>query len=436
MLNIERYYNLLADFEPMELSGKVTKIIGLTVEANGPPSKIGDICYVYDKYETTFTQAEVVGFKEGKVILMPFGSLSGIGPGSKVKAGNRQLSVGVGSHLIGRVLNALGEPMDDLPLTAPEAFYPVDNIPPNPLTRQRINQIMPLGVKSIDSMLSLGRGQRVGIFAGSGVGKSTLLGTIARNADADVNVIALVGERGREVRDFIEKDLGEEGLKKSILIVATSDMPALLRLKSAMVATAIAEFFRDQGKDVLLLMDSITRFAMAQREIGMSTGEPPVSRGYPPSVYTILPKLLERSGAAEQGSITAIYTVLVEGDDMNEPIADTVRGILDGHIILSRALANANHYPPIDVLGSVSRVMKDIVSDEQFKAAGFLRNSIATYNEASDLINIGAYKQGSNPKIDQAIGIHQQILDFLQQEAGVGHAYPQTLDIMLKLAKN
>ncbi len=364
---------------------------------------------------------------------MPFGDLSGVGPGSRVVSTNAAFKVPVGDGFIGRILGPLGEPMDDKGPVAPQAHYTIENMPPNPLERKRIKEILPLGVKAIDSLLTIGRGQRIGIFAGSGVGKSTLLGMIARNATADVNVITLVGERGREVLDFVEKDLKEEGMKKSVLVIATSDQPALLRLKCAMVGTAFAEYFRDQGKNVLLLMDSLTRFAMAQREIGMAIGEPPVSRGYTPSVYAILPRLLERSGTSSSGEITGLYTVLVEGDDMNEPIADTVRGILDGHIVLSRALAHANHYPAIDVLASISRLMNDIAAKEHKNAAGFVKNKMATYREAQDLINIGAYQKGSNPDIDQAIKAIGEINALLKQDIEERFSFEEIIDTLVNI---
>lgn len=434
-IDFSKYHEMLAAADPLEYGGRVTKIVGLTVESSGPAGKIGDICNIHTLDQNHAMRAEVVGFKDNKVLLMPFGNLDGVGLGSRVISTNSTLNVPVGMDFVGRVLDGLGNPMDDMPPPRVDVYYPVENMPPNPLTRERIHEPLSLGVKSLDGMLTVGRGQRLGIFAGSGVGKSTLLGMIARNTVADINVITLVGERGREVRDFIEKDLQEEGLKKSILVVATSDTPALIRLKSAMIGTAIAEYFRDQGLDVLLLMDSLTRFAMAQREIGMAAGEPPVSRGYPPSVYAILPKLLERSGTAEKGSITGIYTVLVEGDDMNEPISDTVRGILDGHIVLSRKLAHSNHYPPIDVLASVSRVMPEIVTREHLDAVGFIRNKLATYREASDLINIGAYQKGANPEIDEAVRLHPQIQEFLRQETDQGYSYQQTLQMLQAVAK-
>jgi len=426
-INLKKYGEILGNLDPLEYGGKVMKIIGLTIESNGPATKIGDICRVYSYAGDKYIEAEVVGFKDQRVLLMPLGKLEGIGLGSRVISTNRPFEIAVGEKLIGRVLDALGNPIDHKGAIKPACYYPTENEPPSPLSRRRISEILPMGIKAIDGLLTVGRGQRLGIFAGSGVGKSTLLGMIARYAVADVNVITLVGERGREVKEFIERDLGEEGLKKSVLVVATSDQPALLRLKSAMVGTAIAEYFRDQGYNVLLLMDSLTRFAMAQREIGMAVGEPPISRGYPPSVYSLLPKLLERSGMSDKGSITGLYTVLVEGDDMNEPISDTVRGILDGHIVLSRSLAAANHYPAIDVLSSISRVMYDLVSTEQNENAGVLKNKLAVYRDAKDLINIGAYQNGSNPSIDSAISLMGQINAFLQQERDESFTYEETI---------
>jgi len=429
-VDLKKYSDYLAKFDTLERAGRVTKIVGLAVEATGPSSRIGDVCEMYTLDNSRSMRAEIVGFRDGQTLLMPFGSLEGIGLGSYVVYTGKTLRVPVGKELVGRILDALGNPFDDLPEPKIDAWYPADSAPPNPLTRDRIKEVLPLGVKAIDSMLTVGRGQRLGIFAGSGVGKSTLLGMMARYAVADVNVIVLVGERGREVRDFIEKDLGEEGLRKSVLVIATSDQPALLRLKCAMTGTAVAEYFRDQGLKVLLLMDSLTRFAMAQREIGMAAGEPPVSRGFPPSVFAILPKLLERSGMSDKGSITGLYTVLVEGDDMNEPISDTVRGILDGHIVLSRAIANSNHYPPIDVLGSVSRVMPDIVSKEHLTEFGTIKNMIAVYREAEDLINIGAYREGANPEIDRSVRLHNPIQGFLKQDMMEHYSFDETLDMM------
>lgn len=358
--------------------------------------------------------AEVVGFRKNNILLMPLGDMSGIGPGSIVEAMGKPLTVKVSQELLGRSLNGLGAPMDGKgPLVGDD--YPVINPPPNPLTRNRIKYPLPLGVKALDGLLTVGKGQRIGIFAGSGVGKSTLLGMIARNAKADVNVIALIGERGREVREFLEKDLGEEGLKRSVLVIATSDQPALVRVKAAEVATSIAEYFRSQGKDVLLLMDSLTRFAMAQREIGLATGEPPVTRGYTPSVFSVMPRLLERAGNSETGSITGIYTVLVDGDDLTEIITDIARGILDGHIVLNRKIANKNHYPAIDVLASVSRVMPDITAREHMRASNEIKKVMAVFRDAEDLINIGAYQKGSSADIDNAIQKNPLINEFLMQ---------------------
>ena len=430
---IEQFKSQIPKLDTVELSGTVSKVIGMTVESKGPMVKMGDICKIYPNRGDGSMLAEVVGFRDQTVILMPFGNVAGIGVGNKVIATGMEYLVHVGENLKGRILDALGNPMDGKGKVVCQTSYPVENQPPNPLERKRIKEVLPLGVRAIDTLLTLGKGQRVGIFAGSGVGKSTLLGMIARRASADINVITLVGERGREVLDFIEKDLQEEGLKKSVLVVATSDQPALLRLKSAMVGTAIAEYFRDQGYNVMLMMDSLTRFAMAQREIGMTVGEPPVSRGFTPSVYAMLPRLLERSGTSLKGSITGIYTVLVEGDDMNEPISDTVRGILDGHIVLSRKLANNNQYPAIDVLASISRLMTDIVSPEHWKMANHIKNMMMTYNEVQDLVNIGAYKSGSDAKIDESIGLREPILGLLKQEIKEASTFEDSLDKMRQI---
>mgnify|MGYP000863666835 FL=1 len=428
-------FEKVRNLNTVEHSGRVMKVVGLTVESNGPTVNMGNICRIYPFAGDSYVEAEVVGFRDQRVLLMPFGDMTGIGFGSRVVSTGRSLRVAVSGDLIGRVLDALGNPMDDGGPIRASAYYPVDNAPPNPLSRTRIKEAFPLGVRAVDGLLTVGQGQRLGIFAGSGVGKSTLLGMIARNAVADVNVIVLVGERGREVKDFIEKSLGEAGLRKSVLLVATSDQPALLRLKAALVGTSIAEYFRDQGMKGLLLMDSVTRFAMAQREIGMAVGEPPVSRGFPPSVYSILPKLLERSGTSESGSITALYTVLVEGDDMNEPISDTVRGILDGHIVLSRALATSNHYPAIDVLESISRTMKDIVPAEQYEQAGRIKNLMAVYRNSKDLIDIGAYKLGTSAEIDEAIRMNPRINGFLKQGVGEITPYDQVRDELFSLCE-
>jgi flagellum-specific ATP synthase len=429
--DFKEYEKILENTESVSYYGEVCRVIGLTVESIGPHARVGEVCLIYPlKEDASPVEAEVVGFKDNNILLMPYGELSCIGPGSKVVSTNRALTVPVGMGFIGRILDGLGKPMDDKGDIRTVEYYNVDNSPPDPLKRERIREVLPLGIKAIDGLLTCGRGQRIGLFAGSGVGKSTLLGMIARNAKADVNVITLVGERGREVRDFIEKDLKEEGLKKSVLVIATSDRPALVRVRAAMIGTSIAEYFRDKGLNVLFLMDSLTRFAMAQREIGMTSGEPPVSRGYTPSVFATLPRLLERTGNSDKGSITGIYTVLVDGDDMNEPIADTVRGILDGHIVLSRALANRNHYPAIDILASVSRVMPDIVSKEHITLANKVRGVMSVYRDVYDLITIGAYKKGTNPEIDRSIDLHKEIEAFLCQGIEEGFAFEDTLNII------
>jgi flagellum-specific ATP synthase len=416
MVNYDKYKNVISTHDFVKYSGRVSQVVGLTIESIGPAVNMGEICNIYPLKSQIPVVAEVVGFKNNIVSLMPLGDMGGIGPGSRVEATGKSLMVKVGDSLLGRILDGLGNPIDDKNLIDSKTYYPVLNTPPNPLTRKMIDEVLPLGIKCIDGLLTIGKGQRVGIFAGSGVGKSTLIGMIARNTKADINVIGLIGERGREVREFIENDLQEEGLARSVVIVATSDQPALVRLKAAQLATSIAEYFRDQGKDVMLLMDSITRFAMAQREVGLAVGEPPVTRGYTPSVFSIMPKLLERAGTSDVGSITGMYTVLVDGDDMNEPVADTVRGILDGHIVLSRSLANKNHFPAVDVLASISRVMPNIIGNEQKQYANEIKSLLAVYKEAEDLINIGAYTKGSNKNIDRAIDKIDQINNFLRQE--------------------
>lgn len=416
MFDHSKYISKIANSETMVLKGRITQVIGLVAESQGPFVALGELCYIYPKNNKPPIMAEVVGFKENRNLLMPIGELDGIGPGCDVIAAQSSLTVAVSPELLGRILDGIGNPIDGLGPVNSLTTYPLHNLPPPPLTRKRITAPLSVGVRAIDGLLTLGCGQRVGIMAGSGVGKSTLLGMIARNTQADINVIALIGERGREVREFIERDLGEAGLQRSVVVIATSDQPALVRVKGAMTATAIAEYYRDQGANVLLMMDSVTRFAMAQREIGLTIGEPPATRGYTPSVFAMLPKLLERSGMGNKGSITGIYTVLVEGDDMNEPIADSVRSILDGHIVLSRNLAAQNHYPSIDVLNSVSRVMYDIIDKPHWQSAQKLRSLLATYREAEDLINIGAYVTGSNPTIDESIRRIQDINLFLRQD--------------------
>jgi len=410
-----KYVEHLQQLDPVRVNGKVTQVIGLTVESEGPDASVGDVCHIYPFKSNVPLKAEVVGFRDNRVLLMPLGELHSIGPGCDVVSTGKPLTVQVGRELLGKVLNGLGEPLDGTFLPSRMSQYSTFNMPSNPLSRPRVLEPISVGVRCIDGLLSIGKGQRVGIFAGSGVGKSTLLGMIARNTSADVNVIALIGERGREVLDFIERDLGPEGLARSVVIVATSDQPALIRIKGALIATSIAEYFRDRGLNVMLMMDSVTRYAMAQREVGLAVGEPPATRGYTPSVFAGLPKLLERSGTGPKGSITAFYTVLVDGDDMNEPIADAVRGILDGHIVLHRNLANRGHFPAIDVLASVSRVMKEIVPDEQQQAANYMKRMLSTYKDSEDLINIGAYQQGSNPEIDKAMQLIPAIWDYTRQ---------------------
>ena len=408
----------LADLHATDLirhNGKVSQVIGLVIESNGPAMSVGETCEITYKRKDQPVIAEVVGFRDNKVLLMPLGELGGIGAGAEVRALGRPLDVALSPSLLGRVLDGLGRPIDDKGDIVAEKKSPTIANPPDPLARPRVTEPIALGIRAVDGLLTCGKGQRVGIFAGSGVGKSTILGMIARNTSADVNVIALVGERGKEVRDFIERDLGEVGLRRSVVVVATSDQPALVRIKAAFVAMTIAEYFRDQGLDVIFTMDSVTRLAMAQREVGLAIGEPTTTRGYTPSVFAQLPKLLERAGTSTAGTITGLYSVLVEGDDMNEPISDACRAILDGHIALSRALASANHYPAIDILGSVSRVMPDVTDDAQQSAAAAVRDILATYRDAEDLINIGAYVSGSNPRVDLAISKIESIRHFLRQ---------------------
>ncbi|MCK9224427.1 MAG: flagellar protein export ATPase FliI [Candidatus Muirbacterium halophilum] len=425
----------IKNIDTLKVNGKVTHVIGLLIESLGPSARIGELCYIYPRGSKEPIYSEIVGFKDNKVLLMPFSEVHDIAPGCEVRATGHTLRVGVGKALLGRVLDGMGRPMDGKGPVKFEKYYSVYNEPPNPLLRSRIKDKLELGVKSLDGVLTVGSGQRIGIFAGSGVGKSTLLGMIARNTEADINVFALVGERGREVREFIERDLGEEGLKKSVVVVATSDTPALIRLKGAYVATSIAEYFRDQGKKVILMMDSVTRFAMAQREVGLTIGEPPATRGYTPSVFSVLPKLLERSGTSEKGSITGIYTVLVEGSDMDEPVADAVRGILDGHVVLRRELVMQNHYPAIDILESVSRLMPEVCSEKHLMSANRLRSVYSTYKEAEDLINIGGYVKGSNPHIDFSIKKIDEIKNFLKQGVYEKFSFDETVEMLLDIFK-
>nr|WP_310936755.1 flagellar protein export ATPase FliI [Clostridium sp. SHJSY1] len=412
-INFQELIDKVEDTTTIYSEGVVSRVIGLTIEVEGIKAFVGELCKIYNQQGKPIN-CEVVGFKEKHVILMPLGELTGVSAGCRVVPQNKPLGVSCSDKLLGKILDGLGNPYD----SAEELLgvnYPLENEPPDPLKRIRIKDVMPTGVRAIDGFLTVGEGQRIGIFAGSGVGKSTTLGMIAREARADVNVISLIGERGREVLEFIEKDLGPEGMKKSVVVCATSDKPALIRMKGALTATAIAEYFRDQGKKVILMMDSVTRFAMAQREVGLAIGEPPATKGYTPSVFAKLPKLMERAGTSDKGSITAFYTVLVDGDDFNEPIADAVRGILDGHIVLSRKLAHKNHYPAIDILNSVSRLMSSIAENEHKEAASYARDLLATYKESEDLINIGAYVRGSNPKIDTAIRYNEPLEKFLRQ---------------------
>ncbi|HPX60173.1 MAG TPA: flagellar protein export ATPase FliI [Deltaproteobacteria bacterium] len=411
---MKRYRAAIESARPIKLHGKVTQVVGLVIEGYCPETSVGAICEIRPQ-EGAPIPAEVVGFRNNKTLLMPLGELRGVGLDSLISVRREKATLGVGPQMLGRVIDGLGNPIDDKGPLRTEEEYPIYATPVNPMTRPPIRRPLDLGIRSINGLLTCGQGQRVGIMAGSGVGKSTLLGMIARYTEADVNVIALIGERGRELREFIEKDLQEEGLKKSVVVVATSDQPPLVRMRGAYIATTIAEYFQKQGRKVLLMMDSATRFAMAMREVGLAIGEPPTTKGYTPSVFAALPKLLERTGNFAEGSITGLYTVLVEGDDFNEPISDSMRSILDGHIVLSRALAARNIYPPIDVLASASRVMSDVTRSEQQSLAGKFKETMATYKQSEDLINIGAYKSGSNPGIDYAILKNEAMISYLKQ---------------------
>lgn len=434
-INLEKFHQAIRNCSTVKLTGKVTQVIGLVIESEGPTVSVGELCYVSSHFPGVEPiPAEVVGFREGMVMLMAVGEMQGIGPGCEVVSAQKTLKVKVGDELLGRVLDGLGSPMDGKGPILSDEEYPLNAQPPDPLERPRIHENLYVGVRAIDGLITMGDGQRIGIMAGSGVGKSTLLSMIARNTEADISVIALVGERGREVRDFIERDLGEEGMKRAVVVVATSDQPALVRIKGAMTATAIAEYFRDQGRRVILMMDSVTRFAMAQREVGLTIGEPPATRGYTPSVFAMLPRLLERAGTSGKGSITGIYTVLVDGDDMNEPIADAVRSILDGHIVLSRSIAAQNHFPAIDVMTSVSRVMNEVVSEAHLKAAQRMRQLMAVYRDAEDLIHIGAYVKGSSPKIDESIEKIDKIDEFLCQGIYEVDTYEETEKKLIEIS--
>lgn len=431
-LDLSKHIRAAAACDPLRYNGKVVQVVGLTIESQGPSCQVGEVCKVHTRGGRAIP-AEVVGFRQERVVLMPLGDMSGIEPGCEVVSTGDPLLVPVGRALLGRVLDGLGRPMDGLEPPDCDQLYPVTASPPDPLRRRRIAEPLELGIRAIDGVLTVGKGQRIGIFSGAGVGKSTLLGMIARNTRAEVNVIGLVGERGREVREFIERDLGEEGLRRSVVVCATSDAPAVVRLKAAMTATTVAEFFRDQGVDVILMMDSVTRVAFAQREMGLALGEPPATRGYTPSVFAMLPRLLERSGCSDRGAITGLYTVLVEGDDMTEPVADQVKSILDGHIVLSRELAEQNHYPSIDILQSVSRSMPDITTREHREAANRARDVLATHREAQDLINIGAYVPGSNPKIDHARAMIDRVRQYLRQDVNVKSAAEEATEELLLL---
>jgi flagellum-specific ATP synthase len=434
-LDMAALLNLMDKADPYRQVGLVDQVIGLVIESKGPKAKIADVCLIEtgDPFMPT-VPAEVVGFKEGKILLMPLGELGNLSPGARVFNTGHSFRVNVGPELLGRVLDGLGNPIDDRFPVSNNLQFHVHAHAPHPLKRKEITDVIPLGVKSIDGFNTIGKGQRVGIFAGSGVGKSTTLGMIARNTEADLSVIALIGERGREVQDFIDHSLGPEGRKRSVVVVSTSEQPALMKIKAALVATTVAEYFRKSGKNVLLMMDSLTRVAMALREVGLAVGEPPTTRGYTPSVFAFMPKLLERSGTSDTGSITGLYTVLVEGDDMNEPVADTVRGLLDGHIVLSRELAQQNHFPAVDVLASVSRLMTAIADKGHREAAGKIRDLMALYKRSEDLINIGAYVQGANPKLDQAVALKGDIDALLRQEIESNAPFSETVEKMLAIA--
>lgn len=435
LCNLDKFINTVKNLPSGEKVGKVLRIIGLVIEADGPEASIGDLCYIFNSMNEKPVFAEVVGFQEKKILLMPLGSMEGLKPGAIVTNTKESMKIKVGDMLLGRVLDGLGEPIDSKGDIKSNIYYSTSQKISNPLVRKPIDEVITLGIRSVDAFSTVGKGQRMGIFAGSGVGKSTTMAMMARNTDADVNVIALIGERGREVREFIEKTLGDDGLKRSVVVVATSEQPSLVKIKAAFVATTIAEYFRDQGKDVLFMLDSVTRIAMAQREVGLAIGEPPATRGYTPSVFALMPKILERTGTSDKGTITGLYTVLVEGDDFNEPISDTVRSILDGHIMLSRDLAHKNHYPAVDVLQSISRVMSEIATPEHKKAAGDLRNLLSVYNKNADLINIGAYVRGSDKNVDRAIRLMDDINSFLQQSINDKTNFDSTIKRLMEISE-
>ena len=434
LCNLDKFINTVKNLPSGEKVGKVLRIIGLVIEADGPEASIGDLCYIFNSMNDKPVFAEVVGFQEKKILLMPLGSMEGLKPGAIVTNTKESMKIKVGDMLLGRVLDGLGEPIDSKGEIKSNIYYSTSQKISNPLVRKPIDEVITLGIRSVDAFSTVGKGQRMGIFAGSGVGKSTTMAMMARNTDADVNVIALIGERGREVREFIEKTLGDDGLKRSVVVVATSEQPSLVKIKAAFVATTIAEYFRDQGKDVLFMLDSVTRIAMAQREVGLAIGEPPATRGYTPSVFALMPKILERTGTSDKGTITGLYTVLVEGDDFNEPISDTVRSILDGHIMLSRELAHKNHYPAVDVLQSISRVMSEIATPEHKKAAGDLRNLLSVYNKNADLINIGAYVRGSDKNVDRALRLMDDINSFLQQSIDDKTDFDSTIKRLMEIS--
>ena len=430
---LDKYINVVEITDPIIYEGEIVKSIGLLVESKGPLASVGEMCYIILPENGNRIPAEVVGFKNGTTLLFPYDNDSGIKSGLKVIGTGSALSAKVGNGLLGRVVNSMGDPIDDKGPIEYEKIYPIFNEPPHVLRRRRITEVLATGIKSIDGLLTIGKGQRIGIFSGSGVGKSTILGMMARHTSADINVIALIGERGREVRDFIERDLGEEGLKRSVIVVATSNQAPIARVRGAYLATAIAEYFRDKGNDVLFMMDSVTRFAHAQREIGLAVGEPPATKGYTPSVFAILPKLLERSGMSDRGSITGIYSVLVEGDDVSEPISDAVRGILDGHIILARKLAERNQYPAVDVLASISRLTPYIVTKSHREAIAKVKEVLTSYYDIEDLIQIGAYVKGSDPKTDWAIEKINEVINFLKQDIDEGFSFEETKKLLFDI---
>jgi FliI/YscN family ATPase len=429
-LSLQRYFEVVRKTEPLPLCGRVVRTVGLIVESQGPRARVGELCFLTRPGEPSLPM-EVVGFRDGHLLTVPLGGTAGIRPGDRLVARGTVATVAVGDALLGRVVDGLGRPLDGGGLIAATAEYPLQPAPINPLAREPITAPISTGVRAVDALMTCGRGQRLGVFGGSGVGKSTLLGMMARGTEADVSVIALVGERGREVRSFLEHDLGPDGLKRAVVVVSTSDSPALMRLRAAYAATSIAEYFRDQGRSVLLMMDSVTRFAMAQREVGLAAGEPPTAKGYPPSVFALLPGLLERAGnLAGRGGITGLYTVLVEGDDHSEPVADAVRAILDGHIVLSRELGARNHYPAIDVLSSISRTMPDVTRVEHRLKAGQVREWLSAIRETEDLVSVGAYVAGSNPRVDEALARRERIAAFLRQPAETPCTFAESLEAL------